>query len=146
MRVTQGAIQFQVSLLLHEMWFFLVSNRVGPVWCVLKDIGLAGWEKMGLHCVRAPPNNPRFVSHFLACAWSYPEPKYLGREDVRNCSTSPEVRLCTAPLPIPVSHSHSSLFLLAQLLTFPPTSFLLMSALWGPCFLLKSSNGSGLGI
>uniref|UniRef100_A0A8C6I5E5 X-prolyl aminopeptidase (aminopeptidase P) 2, membrane-bound n=1 Tax=Mus spicilegus TaxID=10103 RepID=A0A8C6I5E5_MUSSI len=25
-----------------------------------------------------------------ACAWSYPEPKYLGREDVRNCSTSPE--------------------------------------------------------
>lgn len=24
-----------------------------------------------------------------ACAWSYPEPKYLGREDVRNCSTNP---------------------------------------------------------
>ena len=27
-----------------------------------------------------------------ACAWSYPEPKYLGREDVRNCSTSPEAK------------------------------------------------------
>ncbi|XP_028622836.1 xaa-Pro aminopeptidase 2 [Grammomys surdaster] len=24
-----------------------------------------------------------------ACAWSYPEPEYLGREDVRNCSTNP---------------------------------------------------------
>ncbi|XP_027289312.1 xaa-Pro aminopeptidase 2 isoform X2 [Cricetulus griseus] len=24
-----------------------------------------------------------------ACAWSYPQPGYLGREDVRNCSTNP---------------------------------------------------------
>ncbi|XP_052027456.1 xaa-Pro aminopeptidase 2 [Apodemus sylvaticus] len=31
-----------------------------------------------------------------ACAWSYPEPGYLGREDVRNCSSNPPYLPVTA--------------------------------------------------
>lgn len=97
MSMTQGAIQF--SLICHEMWLFLVSSRDWPAWCISKDTGCAGWGKMSLLSVRALwcPNNPRFVSCFLACAWSYPQAGSLGREDVRNCSSNPPVR----PWPYP---------------------------------------------
>lgn len=95
-------------------------------------------------------SDPGFFSWFLACAWGNPKPVDLQTKDVRNCSSSPQVRpwlgstLAAIPAPPPLPHHQpprpcptpqlrcSSQPPLAQLLPFrsyQPSSWFLDSGL-----------------